>query len=610
MFGRFVVALALMLPAGRAVPASAQALRVPEDTVSHSAADSADARGGARAAQASFERRRMRLLPLARGSYTGSCDENVGRFCTWYDEDGWWPGPEDPRITSLRDELIVQLDAAAEVIPGDDWILGQRVWYRGEAGRWAEALALAEACGGASPWWCAALSGLALHAQERFHEAAGAFERALRLMDPERARRWRVPRWPVEGAVRDALEDLSGPELERALRRLWLLADPLFIVPGNDRMTAHYARWTVGTLKRGTRTPFAIPWGDDLLQLTVRNGWEIGWERMWGRDLTSADAVVGHKHPEGRDFMPPARAFRHPSASRAEDLVAGTRRPRSLYAPPYAPQVLPFRGQVALFPRGARTVVVATHFLPEDTTWAARHGLPRPWLDPPDGEGREDRGGLFLVPLGTGDSAHIASATSRGSTEGRELVDVPAGRYLVSVEAWSPRRRRAGRYRRGLEAAPVPPDVPRVSDLLLLRPGPTGENGAGLEATLRGSLDDALLRAEVSEGSMVDVAFEITGATRRGARFDLELEVQRANEGLLRRLGRALRLVGGAPRVAVAWTEVVPGGVRPLFKRVRLDLRGLEPGPYRMTLSLTGQGREATVARLDMAIVSPGRGAR
>ena len=143
------------------------------------------------------------------------------------------------------------------------------------------------------------------------------------------------------------------------LARVWHLADPLYLVDGNDRLTAHYARWTVATLRDRARNPFHISWGRDLDELTVRHGWELGWERSASRSFTSVENVIGHKHPEGRDYLPSGRALQDPVAASVEVLSPGKVRPRSLYAPRYAPVLLPMEGQLAVFPRGTRMAIVA-----------------------------------------------------------------------------------------------------------------------------------------------------------------------------------------------------------------------------------------------------------
>ena len=166
------------------------------------APDSSDLRGRARSAQAQFERRRLQHLPITSVSFTDACDERIGRFCSWYDEGDWYPQPEPPEVEELRRALLTVLDSVQRHLPGDGWVLGQRVWYHSEAGRWEEALRVGQACGAVEPWWCAALRGFALHGLQRYLEAETAFERSLVLMDAGRAQEWPTRRWVVGRGAR------------------------------------------------------------------------------------------------------------------------------------------------------------------------------------------------------------------------------------------------------------------------------------------------------------------------------------------------------------------------------------------------------------------------
>ena len=74
-----------------------------------------------RAAQEGFETFRRRNAP-AFTVRTGPdrCDERVGRFCYWYEEDGPLPPTEPEKIREARDRLIEQIDSAekaAQVLP-------------------------------------------------------------------------------------------------------------------------------------------------------------------------------------------------------------------------------------------------------------------------------------------------------------------------------------------------------------------------------------------------------------------------------------------------------------------------------------------------------------
>ena len=555
------------------------------------APDSSDLRGRARSAQAQFERRRLQHLPITSVSFTDACDERIGRFCSWYDEGDWYPQPEPPEVEELRRALLTVLDSVQRHLPGDGWVLGQRVWYHSEAGRWEEALRVGQACGAVEPWWCAALRGFALHGLQRYLEAETAFERSLLLMDAERAQEWRIPRRVVDRDSRRILDELKrapSDSVDAVLDRLWMLSDPLYLVEGNDRKTEHYARWTVSTLRERARNPFHVRWGNDLEQLTVRFGWEIAWQRSLDRrSILTGDNVIGRKHPERRDYMPSGAALAFPGRATHEDLLADKRRPRSLYAPAYAPQLLPMEGQLAVFPRGDRMIVVGTHFLPEDTTLHAGHRHDVPWLEAGEQEDMRDRGGLFLVSV---EGTPLRSNRSLGSTDGVLSLEAPVGSYVVATEAWSPSRRRAGRYREGIEYRRVPEDIAALSDLLMLRPTP---DPPGL---LEAAIPLALLRTEVRRGQTFAIGWEVSGLGFRPETLAFEVTVNRVDRSLFRRIGEFLRVSGGPQKVSLAWEEPGPDRPSPLFRYLDLNLDRLDPGAYEVQITLRTAGRSEVVS--------------
>jgi hypothetical protein len=581
---------------GASVQHAAAQTRVTPGSHREEAGDSSDLHGGARRAQRDFERKRFHYLPVALGSYGSECDERVGRFCiTWDESPDWTPEPEDPKIGLLRRALLARLDSIQRHIPGDGWVLGQRVWYRGESGDWAGSLDVARRCGTARSWWCAALGGLALHGLGRYVEAQAAFERALDAMPPEEARKWRVPRWVVGSHAKSLLEHAAAPRLDTLLTRLWLLADPLYLVPGNDRLTGHYARWTVASLRKDTRNLYNVAWDADMAELLIRNGWEVAWSRSHDPfDLTARDAAIGHNDPEARDFMPPASALEDPSSATPEDLTADVSVRRSLYQPSYAPVLLPMDGQLAVFPRADSLVVVATAYVPDDTTKGAREGRDRPWMAPGAYAASPDQEGLFLVPENGGSGWHSSRI---GSGPVGLVVEAPAGRYVASAEAWSPSRRLAGRRRQGVRWDGVPRDVATLSDLLLVdpsRPEPT---------SLEDAARVALLRPEIAPGETVRVVWEVGGLGWRPETVAYSVSVERADEGVLHRFGRLLHLTSRARPLALQWTE--PGPSRPAMalRSVVLNLPELDPGAYRLRLETRLPGRSPLISEVVFGVV-------
>ena len=483
------------------------------------------------------------------------------------------------------------------------------MWYRFEVGRFEEARAAARRCGGTA-WWCLALEGLTLHGLGRWLEAEQSFRRALAGMDPRESRAWRFPAEAVDDRGRTVLDSLAS-EAARAeatnpfrpeddslassplLERFWLLADPLWMVEGNDRRTAHYARWTTSLVRVGARNPYGISWGRDLEELTVRHGWERGWEQGWSQPGRETD-VVGHKHPEGRDFFPPGAALDAPADANADDLEPNRTRPRSLYAPDYAPLFLPLEPQFAVFPRGDSVAVVATHYLPADTSWHRTHDHARPWLDPGDQAGRPERAGLFLLHTAT-NRLHGRVVEPADSTGGL-LTWAPAGELVASVERWSPERRRAGRLRRGVRAPASPPDVAVLSDLLLVRSG-TGEPG-----TLEEAAAAALIRPRIRPDEAFGVVWEVGGLGWRPETLRYSLAVRDTGRNLLERVGGWLGLGGDDEALRLSWEEPGPDEPGVLLRSVELEAAALEPGRYEVVLELGLPGRDVLRRTVELQV--------
>ena len=126
------------VPSLAAIVASASAQgpaeTYPRALPSRQTADSVTVLSAARKAQATFERVRRAHLPRTWTSGAGSrCDETIGRFCYWDDDDtNEYTLPdtlpqESARIAAARKELLARLDSASALLPGDDWIAGQHV---------------------------------------------------------------------------------------------------------------------------------------------------------------------------------------------------------------------------------------------------------------------------------------------------------------------------------------------------------------------------------------------------------------------------------------------------------------------------------------------------
>ena len=550
-----------------------------------------------RDAQRRFERLRVRHLPVSLDSGSSPCDEVIGRMCYWHGDNHSEPDPEAVEITVAREELLDTLAHTARLLPGDGWIAGQRVHYLLEAGRAHEAIAVARACAAPEPGWCDALRGLALHRLERFEDAERAYRAALEAMDARESEEWLSLALLLERTDGSGLDRLGPEAREAAARRLWALADPYYLVRGNDRWTEHMSRHTGGRIQRRAHNPHGLPWAAGLDELAIRYGHETSWARYVPTSGSSTrPRVTGRHPPHSERYMPPdgvlTGRFSLPAGTVWGDPVE---RPRSAYAPSYAPELGTMHTVLARFRRGDSLLVVAPfRFEPRDTSEAAS----------PPGAAREERehrrdvqAGLFLVPWAE-TVGEIRPPTHRMlSARGTLSLVAPLGSYVYSVEALDRRAGQGARLRGDLVLGPHPDDIPDLSDFLVV------------EARDRPaeSIDDVTDHAlpSLALGGLQDlaVAWEAYGLGTGEARIAYRLAIEPLDRSFLRRVGEFLRLRRSRDPVALEWTEPSPERPGAHFRSVDLDFRNLDPGIYELRLELRVDDWAPVIRRRRVQIV-------
>ncbi len=599
-------------------------------------ADSVALHRSARNAQARFERIRVQHAPWSTWPSGGPCDETVGRFCLrfppeprggWSDDPTWLPPPEAREVMVAREELLMALARVAREHPGNHWVEGQRVRYLGEAGRWEEALAVARACRVPRAGWCSGLEGLALHHMGRIAEAEGVFLRALEELPPPERERWMDLEWVVDRDVWGDLRRAEGAEKLTLEARIWGLSDPLFLLGGNAFRTVHMARRMEAELQAEARNPHGLSWGRDMEEMLVRYGSEVAYERVRDRSYVPGPVpVVGRYDPFSRGIIPSAQGLRDPSSAPPEAFATTERRVRSRHAPPSAPTIHRLGAQVARFRRGEEILVVAA--------WGLRHPVP---TGPDSADVRPPAGilesGAFLLPVEDPRRDALRSGSGRAwddpRGDGIRGVATVGGRpegQVLSLEVLDRSGQRAWRHREGVAMDPRHRDVVAISDLLLLEvdgggsgsPGPAGASNGGGEGpgrsdeVVRDVLEDHLSRAlpgVALPAGPVEVAWEVYGLPPEVDRLRFRVTVEPEGRGLLRRAGEALRFLSPPAPVEIRWEEGRSpeahgaGNGSLVFRRVLLDLSGVEPGRYRLDLSLALPGRTETVASRVLEVV-------
>ncbi|MDE2943029.1 MAG: tetratricopeptide repeat protein [Gemmatimonadota bacterium] len=536
--------------AGTALAVGAEAAQSREPPASP---DAASALRMARDAQRAFEHVRRRNFP--RGPLVNPrCGEGIGRFCLveGWDDDDWDPVPEEPEVVEERHALIAVLDSAARVVPGDEWLTGQRVAYRLEAGRAEEALALLKACRVKSAW-CAGLAGFVLQESGRYAEAELAFERALGRMTEEERCGWTQLGPVLDRRTRGRYERFAcGSSPQRAVERsFWHLSDPLWLVPGMERRSEHLARRVRAALQADAASPWGMRWGDDLTEITLRFGWPAGWERARRRFVGSRTDEIVWSHR-----LPGAQRFTVSRLGPADDgplWDLDEPEGRTSWAPVFG-EVADLPHQVASFRRDGRRQVVAAFTWPDS--------LPSCDLE----------SGLFLA------DAHgvTASRTERGS--GPLAVPEPRGfapATLVGVEARCDEGPGAARAR-----MPLADSHPLLSDILLL------DAGGPSPSTLPEALARARGARTARAGETLAVYWEWYGSPATATALQVTLSLAREGKGFWRRALEWSGLArGDTEQAGIRWLESATNPAAE-GRTVELRLPTLDEGRYRLTLQV------------------------
>lgn len=522
----------------------------------------------ARNAQVVFEQYRRANLPESRSSRGGgSCDEQVGRFCYWYDEKEPPPPREPDRVAEARSRLIALLDTAANANPSNLWVASQRVRYLVEARRSREAVTAAIACR-AETWRCGTLVGFAYHEAGDYVRADSAYQATLRGMSARDRCEWDdisllldaelLPRYRAQqcgDSVRLAFE-----------RRVWWLARPLFSTAANDARTEHYARVTMVQMLADAPSAHDGGFDEDERELLLRYSWPRAWSRSGGGfGGRGGGGTVGHEPTPAYPYLPNAFVYDNPVNT---DSLRWTTRPgvvHARYAPAYATPLLRLEHQSALFRRGDSSLVVLAYDLRSDSALARANDV------------------QAALVLTRGDDRDATIVRVPNKSRGVITAHSVWAPLLMSAEVTSPTVRRSARARYGIRPPYAVGVRVSLSDLLLF--SPYGTLPTSLDEVIPHALPTLRVRADQKLGFY----WEAYGTNPAGETMGINVTVapEVVDEPTrAQRLKRALRVWKEAKPVSIQVQDVSARGRTMSPRSVEVDISTLTPGSYMVELEI------------------------
>ena len=533
--------------------------------------DSAEISQRARDLQARFERRRRQMLPRF---YTGEAHHCliIGRFCEWHPNLRDYVVPEEGNnIRRARAELLRDLEKASATLPGDDWIIGQRIRYLLET-RDTAAIGVARSCR-ATKWWCEALLGLSLHMTGDFASADSAFSTALEDMPTLTRCYWTNLSPLLDDDIRGTYRKMTCARRHLLNARIWWVADPLYMTAGNERRTEHFSRVMHTALQREAVNTWGTSWGGDLAELILRFGWAEKWTQQPSPSMYPGvpAQITGHEREPGFHFFLTQRP--PDSLAQIVDSLFDIHQfpPREHYSPFYTRAFVKLDAQVARFRRGDSTRVIAAYDVRTDTIFGRR------------------KFGAMLIAMA--DEATTPSRTEVAESPAKNVLTLmtPWKSQLIGVELLAEDSAGAARWRSGFAEIPLDSGRISVSDLLFVDGSPS----------LPADLDDAIAHAhggtKFRRDTRIGLFWELYGTTPADSALPISLTITPINEGVLRRAFRALRIAPKMSPLNIRWQENGASGVLSA-RSVLLDLSLVPAGRYAVKLEV-GNGPVAVASR-------------
>ena len=549
-------------PAPRSVPAP-----LPEI-----GSDTTSPEGAARAAQVRFEQFRREHLPNAHNGRPGTCDEQVGRFCYWYDEKAQ-KSLELSVVTDARTVFVQQLDSLARLVPTNRWIAGQRVRYLAESERYDDALKAAEECR-ASGWWCGGLVAFSQHMRGNYWAADSGF-RAMQAALPARERcSWRDISMLIDDDTRQAYRRMPcGAEREAFEDRVWWYSRTLYGMRGNDSRSEWSARQLMVRFYQDGPSAFQFGFDEDERELSLRFGWPRYWAKDAGGSRDGGLSIQSDEASPAYRYIPAGYVLSNPALSDSSQWRLHQPPVIGRYAPPYARRLIALEHQQAMFRRGDSALLVMAYDV------SAVPGL---------GTAAHRRAAMVVTP-GEQPAPRMTSKDN-APAGGTMSVSGAWGALLFSGEVWAADSNVVARARYGVHPPYAVGTRVTVSDLLFYKP-----SGAP-PTTVEEALALALPTERVRSSAPLGVYWEAYGTDPGGESMKLTVTVVREVEetaGFLNRKNKALRLVRQATPVSISTQDMSARGRTISPRAVQLNISTLKKGAYIVQLEIAIEGQLA-----------------
>jgi len=516
------------------------------------------------------------------------------------------------RIRQRRNDLRALLDSAAREMPRDVALTGQRVRFALDAKDTAGAALAASECAGPAAG-CTLLHGFVLARLGLTAAADSAFLAATRQMGDGGRCAWSDVGMLLEPEQRRRYAAMSCTQRAELERRLWWLADPLWLEPGNERRVEHHARRVhLSLVEAGAddgRLRFAPKKGGEAnAEALTRYGWptNVYWGRIYndtGHDswllrvgADTASPYVSLEYSRGRlHTVPRAEAIDAPlrATPDAWELTAPKGDddwwPREHYARDASGIVQLPTGQGAMLRRREMTRFAWAGDL--DASSLARAA------------GDTVRGTLFESRAP--EEVH-ARAHARGRVSGTLVVDalMQAGAALVGVELPGDMAHPAARTRFAID---VPPPLAALGGSRALSQPLFFDPSA--DAARIVTADAAIARmygTTTIERRRIGLYWESYGFAATDT-VEIEIRVSREGRpGIFARIGGLLRLDDdGVSQVGMRWREgpessrglpLEGQGVPVAMRSIVLEISRLARGTYRFQVAMNRPGESAVTS--------------